>query len=510
MSGNTAISPYNVFVNTPMFTKVYNLDFVNANLSSGVLTVNHNLNSKYVPVLVCDNNGNVVQPDDVTLTSTTSLTITLTSQGNITGTWHVFCGPVSGGSFGLDTDPLLANDSNDIAPSQQAIKTYVDNKTISSPTTFYISTTGSNVTGDGSLYNPWATLDYAMQWLQNYRLIATITLQLADGVYSTTNTIELYHEDGQNIYITGTNTYAKTINSIQSSSGSAGAYSIIVNMADVANVTTSDYMIIYSVSGGTNPYYLCGCFPITNVDSVNKRLTLTSLNLKGVPSGAVTGTGYVLKTVLSNTGGSAPIHMELIHGMINIADLAIVTPNASGTGIYCRYSSTLNLSKVGMYLCGIVLYYESFLIGDTIDSTNFVAISNTGSGIFCAYNSGGRIPYITISGSTGYGIQVKQTSSLQCDSITITGCGNGAYVYFSGNLYLSSTAVVSGTTAIAIRADYSGSVSCAGATFLTSVTVFSANNMSLIYTTGATTTTYTTLSTPAYNTIANKNSYVTN
>jgi len=63
--------------------------FVNADLSTGVLTVTHNLglSAPYtVMVEVFDNSGNKVHPDEIT-GLTNSFTIDLTSYGTIVGNW---------------------------------------------------------------------------------------------------------------------------------------------------------------------------------------------------------------------------------------------------------------------------------------------------------------------------------------------------------------------------------------------------------------------------------------
>lgn len=65
------------------------ISFTNASLSSGVLTVTHNLSKKYVTVQVYDNNDEQVIPDTIDLVNTNSLTIDFSSYGTITGTWNV-------------------------------------------------------------------------------------------------------------------------------------------------------------------------------------------------------------------------------------------------------------------------------------------------------------------------------------------------------------------------------------------------------------------------------------
>lgn len=71
------------------YNKTYTVNFTNANLVAGILTVTHGLNSQYSVVTVYDNTDKQVIPDDVTATSSTTSTIDLNSFGAIVGTWKV-------------------------------------------------------------------------------------------------------------------------------------------------------------------------------------------------------------------------------------------------------------------------------------------------------------------------------------------------------------------------------------------------------------------------------------
>jgi len=64
-------------------------DFTNVDLVAGILTVTHNLGSKYCVVAVYNNNDKIIIPDDVTGTDANTTTIDLSSFGTITGTWNV-------------------------------------------------------------------------------------------------------------------------------------------------------------------------------------------------------------------------------------------------------------------------------------------------------------------------------------------------------------------------------------------------------------------------------------
>ena len=63
--------------------------FTNPDLSSGILTVTHSLNTQYVLVTIYDNSNNVIEPNEFTATSTTVLTVDLSAFGSITGTWRI-------------------------------------------------------------------------------------------------------------------------------------------------------------------------------------------------------------------------------------------------------------------------------------------------------------------------------------------------------------------------------------------------------------------------------------
>lgn len=64
--------------------------FVNDDLSSSnVLTVTHNLAQTLCLVEIYDNNNKKINPDDIILVNTNSLTIDLSSFAPLTGTWNV-------------------------------------------------------------------------------------------------------------------------------------------------------------------------------------------------------------------------------------------------------------------------------------------------------------------------------------------------------------------------------------------------------------------------------------
>ena len=63
--------------------------FVDADLTTSVLTVAHNLGHKFCQVVVYDNNDKMIIPTDITLTDNNNLDVSLLGFGTISGTWNV-------------------------------------------------------------------------------------------------------------------------------------------------------------------------------------------------------------------------------------------------------------------------------------------------------------------------------------------------------------------------------------------------------------------------------------
>ena len=70
-------------------TVSYVVSFSSGNLSSGVLTITHNLGQKYVQVSVYDNNDKQIKPSTITAIDTNTCSIDISPFGSITDTWNV-------------------------------------------------------------------------------------------------------------------------------------------------------------------------------------------------------------------------------------------------------------------------------------------------------------------------------------------------------------------------------------------------------------------------------------
>jgi hypothetical protein len=293
---------------------------------------------------------------------------------------------------------------------------------ISSDVTYYVSTSGNDTTGNGSVGTPWATIAKALEYLGPFAIssAATVTIQLADGIYTPATPYLLNHKFGQRINITGTNTHTKTVSSIQSVSGSAGAWSIVLNMNNVTSVSSGDYIIIRDCSGGTNPSYLVGCHKITNVDSGNSRITITSAHKNATnPSGAVTTTNsVVIKTIISSTQGAFECSVPWGYLTKIVCEGPGVT---TYYGIVCT-SAVLELKTP--------FAVSNYVVGISSDSSrvsaNYLVASGCAYGILATNNSTLLVSYALATGCS-YGIASGQCSYIISQISWATGCTTGVF-----------------------------------------------------------------------------------
>jgi len=271
---------------------------------------------------------------------------------------------------------------------------------ISANVTYYVATTG-NDSNDGSSGSPWLTISHALAYLNGFVIAAgvSVTVSVGDGEFAHVASLNATHPQGSQIYIIGTNTYSKTSSSIQSSSGSSGAWSIIVNLNNVDNIAVNDYVLVSGASGGTRPHCVLGVWKVTNVDTGNKRITIaTTIRYASAPSGNVVATFRCLKSILTFTDCSGVVVSK--NNVINIASLMLVG-NSTNTGV----SSSGNTSTLsgGLVLCGSYVGVAKFKHG----------LRSSNSGSIFAEN--------VIASSNGYGFYAEQTGNIQANSAISSG-----------------------------------------------------------------------------------------
>ena len=345
---------------------------------------------------------------------------------------------------------------------------------VTDDTTYYISTTGNDSTGDGSSGSPWATLDKALTTIES-KLIAgdsTVTIIFKDGTYTIGSADTLNHVNGDQIEIEGENSYDITLSSIQSSGGAAGAWSIVLNVSDVSNCAVNDYVLIpYSAAGGTRPETLCGCHKITNVDVPNTRITVTSKSLHtAAPSGAVAGTITVIKTMLSySAAGCDGIIIDYGKSLGNLDKLVLVG-GAANNGITVRARA--------FFQGGTQLGIDGFSYGlealnSTIVQAGYLIVSGAASrGVNAYWTDTTYLSYGVFSGCGAYGVVVESCRALLYAAVA-SGNVNGVYGQISATISMRTPAKITYNTTTGLKAWLNSIVDAATATCANNGTDFS-------------------------------------
>ena len=144
---------------------------------------------------------------------------------------------------------------------------------ITSAVDLYVKTTGDDSTGTGTDAAPWLTIDRALAVVGTWVLQATVTINIEKGDYTDTDPLVIKHSNGNFLEIVG-DSIEETLTLIDSAGGAPNYwYKFATTNTDA--YTVGDYILNYSVSGGTNPNSTLGVLECTSKDS-GVSITLTS------------------------------------------------------------------------------------------------------------------------------------------------------------------------------------------------------------------------------------------
>lgn len=330
--------------------------------------------------------------------------------------------------------------------------------TIEDDITLYISVSGSDSTGDGSSESPWQSFSPAWNYLDGKKIKSgkLVTIKFKDGTHTISGTLDyLNHPYGSQILISGETVLDRNITSVQSSSGSSGNYSIIFNVDTASGVEIGDYMLVsYDAANGTNPSYACGCHEITDVDLANDRITIKSTHQKGAPSGSVTASISIFKTILSQS--SADDFLANYYGaVITLGDFAIV--GTAGNALVVKGSGS-NI------ICSSPIGISGFQRSVYVLDSGFVSFENCG----CSNSSGegvlvrnlGNIDmnYAVVTGGNNHGIMAYYAAFIQADYSVSTGNTYNGYLSGYGSTILAQNSTSTGNGNYGWRAYYNSTI----------------------------------------------------
>ena len=260
-------------------------------------------------------------------------------------------------------------------------------------------------------------LNAALSYFQKAMPLGGAALNLDAGVHSYTATVYVGYNWFKGVNIQGVTPIATATTSIAGSSGSAGAWSLTLNVASTAGITTGMYAVISGASGGTNPTYVEGVWPVTAVGSGT--ITISTAHRSAlVPSGAVAATVQVPPSILKFTGCDG---FDIWDGAsaINMGNVVIVGDGVSNTnGISLQDTGRLNAG-------GVIAIYG-------FGGYNFYANLNT------ECNTTGAL--LVSSGSAKVGFFTDTGAIIDCDGEIIASGNGGAGIFMMGGSYVRSQA----------------------------------------------------------------------
>lgn len=235
------------------------------------------------------------------------------------------------------------------------------------------------------------------------------------------------------IYFEGNFDGFKQITSIASSSGSAGAWSVVLNVTSAAGTAIGDYLYINNPSGGTNASALIGCHRVTATGATT--ITVASKHKTAAPSGAVTAEARLIKNVIrcNNCNG-----IEFSNG--GFAGFLDVVFEFSGAGDYAGFSLRYGSSDTFRYGGNAHIGYGNAAMFCGI--TNFTYGVDVGNNASFQYAQWG----LMLSGCA-MGIVIDGAGGLT--SAIITGCETGIKVN-GGRAHASDLAVYGCTTGVSV------------------------------------------------------------
>ena len=303
-------------------------------------------------------------------------------------------------------------------------------------TSYYVATTGSDETGDGSSGNPWATLAKAISIIsaEIFASDAVVSINMAAGVYSRSTVQYLNKCTPATVKIIGATPLERNVTSVQSSSGSAHNWTYVLNMDSVSGISVGDFLLLASgVSGGTLGKCLQGCWRITDVDALNNRVTVfVTSSWATAASGAVSFPGFILKTVLEWTSNSG---LQLDGGVWEFDGVVLYGSTTSTNSGICLYGdgsiNVSNKSCINRWLFGMCI--RSSAGGTRLRG----CISGCGSGIYSETSHQLLGVYSPLISGCGHGVDLVN-SSMSNGALIVNCCLYGLHLDCNSSMKLHS------------------------------------------------------------------------
>ena len=299
-------------------------------------------------------------------------------------------------------------------------------------TTLNVATTGSDVTGDGSVGNPFATPHKAYDYLQGFRIKegVTVTINCAAGTYTFTDTLEVSHPQGKRITLKG--------------AALTGAAPVESDFVAAAATNETFLRGRYATVFEFDSVVIAPCVDVEDNGAIIEDICF-------IRTQAVSGNG------LRCTSGEVTFL-----GSVSFHGFASDVLYAIGSGATLR-SSGSSLTVTNSTNTGILTFDGAC----AIISNTIVAYCNNGiqsdSGSMVDVNGG-----CVTRDNTGSGFRSLNGASMFITTTTNAADGNGIHEYYCANhsfMYISNASLVSGAVVYANNRSYIETNNVAGVSY---------------------------------------------
>jgi len=265
----------------------------------------------------------------------------------------------------------------------------------------------------------------------------TVTIQVAPGTYTHTSPIVIQHPCGSQIRIIGATPVTTTLTGVGTITGSAGNWSVPLQVQSASGIAVGDYVIVKDTSGTGDHYALRGVWEVTGVSG--NTVTVKNTHRKSTfPTFTVSGgTVVALKTILKFNGCSGIV--ACLGYLNNIAIVGNLTSGTCGIAVG-RISENQAEEGVGAVVCGDNVGVSSF-------HTGLLAMSGT------IYAVG-----VASCGNNDLGFHAIHAGNIYANYATANGNGTAGFQAFYGGDICAFRATANGNGSTGFSARSSGSI----------------------------------------------------
>jgi hypothetical protein len=342
-------------------------------------------------------------------------------------------------------DQYLASDaSGDVSWADK-----VWTETLSANMTLYVTKSGNDSTGDGSIGDPYLTIAKVIEvigklYIGDYE----VTVDIGEGVFTEANTITFMHPFGSQVTFQGVSERIDSQDIASTSGGvSYGFDNLYYRPTTIVlpvgkSVSVGDYIGIATATGGINPEALLGMHKVSGWDGGTRTATIEAAyrNGSGNPSGLIVVDIDLVKTVIafSDKNGikiSGPYYGGTWRGLVIQGSWN--GSNNAEKGIWSINSAAISISgsDTSGYACGVV----GFQIG---------IYAQNNATVFADYG------YTTKMGQ--HAITAQNGGILSLRNTRVSACNNSGLYAFNGSTVAASYIQIATTGDVSVLS-YQGS-----------------------------------------------------